>query len=123
MIAYDPLATRTLQLLLGLLLLSIFVLVPGQSRVVLGIEIGLLGVAMVVLAGLSMRRSHFPVVQLRWTAGTVVLALLSTGPMVVAGVSITLGGGGGLYWAVFELAAGFAMTIYNAWILLIEIKR
>jgi hypothetical protein len=44
-------------------------------------------------------------------------------PMLVAGLSITTGFGGGLYWALAELVLGFTAAIYCAWILLIEILR
>ena len=39
-------AAETLSILVGLLLLSVFMLVPGQGRVALGIEIGGLGVVL-----------------------------------------------------------------------------
>ncbi len=118
-----PLAARTLQLLLGMLLLSIFALVPGQSRVALGIEVAGTGLGMVVLAALSVRKSHFPVVRWRWTVASAGMAAISTIPMLVAGISLIVCAGGGLYWALAELVMGFCITIDNAWILLIEIKR
>jgi hypothetical protein len=117
------LAARSIGLILGLLLLSLLTLFPGQSRTVLGVEILALGIVLVIATGFSVARSHFPVERLRWTLPATALALVSTAPMVVAGATLLAGAGGGLYWAGAELIVGFAVAIYNAWILLIEILR
>jgi hypothetical protein len=118
-----PLAARSLGMLLSLLLMSIFVLLPGQSRIALGIEVGALGAILVVATAVSVVRGNFPVQQWRWTIPSAFFALISTAPMVIAGISITAASGGGLYWAAAELVAGFAVAVYNAWVLLIEILR
>ncbi|MES2169896.1 MAG: hypothetical protein V4479_04140 [Actinomycetota bacterium] len=160
------LAARALGLLLSLLLMSLFVLTPGQSSTVLGIEIGALGLVLAAAMTYSVIRSHFPVERwswtaptlgarivdgvlvrephplenpdipfseledlfrsmplLTWTAPTLGLALAASIPMIVCGVSLVVGAGGGLYWALGELVVGFSCAIYYAWILLIEILR
>ncbi len=117
------LAARALGLLLSLLLMSLFVLTPGQSSTVLGIEIGALGLVLAAAMTYSVIRSHFPVERWSWTAPTLGLALAASIPMIVCGVSLVVGAGGGLYWALGELVVGFSCAIYYAWILLIEILR
>ena len=44
-------------------------------------------------------------------------------PLAAAGLSLVAGAGGGLYWTVPALVAGFAGAVVNAWVLLIEILR
>ena len=118
-----PLAARSLGVLLSLLLMSILVLTPGQSRNALGAELTALGVVLVVAVTISAVRTHVPVTKWQWTIPTILLALASSVPMVIAGVTVMAGAGGGLYWAVGELILGFSIAIYHAWVLLIEILR
>ena len=117
-------AAETLSLLLGLLLLSVFVLVPGQSRIALGCEIA--GLGLVMAAGLVTRRQRVPREAgepLAWSLTPRLLVLGGTVPMIVAGISVLAAAGGGLYWLVPELILGFGGSIANAWILLVEIHR
>jgi hypothetical protein len=44
-------------------------------------------------------------------------------PLVTAGATLVAGDGGGLYWTVPALLAGFAGAVFNAWVLLVEILR
>ncbi len=118
-----PLAARTLGVLLGILLMSVLVLTPGQSRNTLGAELTALGAVLLTAVTISALRAHLPVTKWRWTIPTILLALASSVPMVIAGVSVLASAGGGLYWALGELILGFSIAIYNAWILLIEILR
>ncbi len=117
-------AAETLVVLLGLLFVSVFVLVPGQARTVLGSEIGVLGLVMAVI--LLPRRRKVPREAgepLTWTLVPLLVILGSTIPMIAAGISVLAGAGGGLYWLVPELILGFTGAILNAWILLVEIQR
>jgi hypothetical protein len=117
-------ALETLAVLGGLLLLAVFVLVPGQSRVALGIEILLLGT--VLAASLLYRRLRLPrTAGEPWTWTVVPLAVIMAGtvPMAVAGISLLAAAGGGLYWLVAEIVLGLTGAMTNAWILLVEIQR
>jgi len=117
-------AAETLSILLGLLLLSVFVLVPGQGRVVLGVEIGGLGVLLgTALLTKRLQVSREPGEPRIWTVVPLIVVLTATVPMAVAGISMLAGAGGGLYWLVPELLLAFAGSIANAWILLVEIQR
>jgi modulator of FtsH protease len=117
-------AAETLSVLGGLLLLSVFVLVPGQSRVALGIEILLLG--LVLAAALLYGRLRLPRTAgepWTWTVAPLIVILAGTVPMIVAGISLLAAVGGGLYWLVAEVVLGLTGALANAWILLIEIQR
>jgi hypothetical protein len=117
-------AVETLAVLAGLLLLAVFMLVPGQSRVVLGAEILALGT--VLAAALLFGRLRLPRVAgepRTWTVVPVVVILAGTVPMIVAGISLLAAAGGGLYWLVAEIVLGLTGALTNAWILLVEIQR
>jgi len=115
---------ETLSILLGLLLLSVFILVPGQSRTALGLEVLILGAVLAV--ALLARRLRLPRAAgepLTWTLTPAVVILAGTLPMIAAGISVLAGGGGGLYWLIPGLIGGFVGAVMNAYILLVEIHR
>jgi len=117
-------AVETLSIMIGLLVLSVFVLIPGQSLAALGVELLVLGV--VLGGGLLMARIRLPRAggePLTWTVTPVVVILAATLPTVAAGISVLVQGGGGLYWLVAALILGFVGSVVNAWILLVEIHR
>ena len=117
-------AVETLSIMIGLLVLSVFVLIPGQSLAALGTELLVLGV--VLGGGLLVARIRLPRAAgdpLTWTVTPVVVILAGTLPTVAAGISVLVHGGGGLYWLVAALILGFVGSVVNAWILLVEIHR
>ena len=122
--ALPPRAVETLSILIGLLVLSVFVLIPGQSLTALGVEILVLGVA--VGTALLVKRIRLPRAAgqpLTWTVTPAGVILAAALPMAAAGISLLVRGGGGLYWLVAALILGFAGAVLNAWILLVEIHR
>jgi len=122
--ALPPRAVETLSILVGLLVLSVFVLIPGQSLTALGAEILVLGVALgAVLLVKRLRLPRAAGQPRTWTVTPVVVILAATLPMAAAGISVLVRGGGGLYWLVAALILGFAGAVLNAWILLVEIHR
>jgi hypothetical protein len=52
-----------------------------------------------------------------------VVTQAATLPIVVAGVSLLLGAGGGLYWLVPGMAFSLVVAVVNAWVLLVEVVR
>jgi hypothetical protein len=54
-----------------------------------------------------------------WSASSVALGLL----LLIAGISLLIGSGGGLYWLLGEFVTGLIVAAYYGWILLIEIRR
>jgi hypothetical protein len=58
-----------------------------------------------------------------WPGLSARMGLISTVPMIVAGISLWTGAGGGLYWALAEIVSGLIASVIYAWVLLIEILR
>jgi hypothetical protein len=117
-------AAETAALLVGILLGSLVLLVPGQSRVALGLELLVVAGAawtLVTLMHLQLRRYRADL-----PAGPhvrVALGQAASLPPVIAGVSVLAEAGGGLYWLFAGIALALAAALFNAWILLIEIVR
>jgi hypothetical protein len=44
-------------------------------------------------------------------------------PYLIAGVSLFVGSGGGLYWLVAAIGLSYLVAMLDAWVLLIEIQR
>jgi hypothetical protein len=117
-------AAESLGILVIVLLVSILVLTPGQSRELLGTELAVIEAATVaVLCVRLCRRERRPGDPLYWTLTTFGIALLSTVPSAVGGLSLAIGTGGGLYWLVPGLVFSFVGAVYNGWVLLVEILR
>ncbi len=126
-LAFPSLPVRvgeTLSILLGLVLLSVFMLVPGQGRIAAGAEILLLGLVLTgVLLYWRLRLPRGPDDPLRWTLVAAGIVLAATVPMIIAGISALAGGGGGFYWLVPAVILALVGSVANAWVLLIEIVR
>jgi modulator of FtsH protease len=106
--------------LLSLLVLSLLLLIPGQSRQVLGSELLVLAV---ILVGVSVRFQGRTIRRLSadqriaWTVRTL---HLGTAAIAAAGISLIIGAGGGLYWLPVTLLTYFLWSALNAWTLVIE---
>lgn len=108
--------------LLSLLIIAILILIPGQSRTALGIELLCLGAALTAVSARfeirtlrrmpSGRRAHWASRRLTYNAGTVAI--------IAAGVSLLAGVGGGLYWLCATLPIYFLWSAANAWVLVVE---
>jgi hypothetical protein len=118
-----PLAAQSMSVLIGLVVLCLLGLVPGQSSAALGAEVLVLcaGVGAVVLVptirGLP-RLDH-----VSWKIRRLAAGVLPTAPMLLTAISLMVGFGGGLFWALGTIIAGLVTATYNAWVLLIEIRR
>ena len=119
-------ALGTIVLLVAVLMVSTFGLVPGQPRWVLGSEVLVVGlVAWSILTAIWIRTLQAPIPnQPRFVPViSVVLTQAATLPMVVAGVSLLLEAGGGLYWLVPGVSFSLVVAVVNAWVLLVEVVR
>ena len=116
-------AAQTLGLLIGLVLLSIIVLTPGQPNVVVGVEVLVVGVGLLVFVLTASLRTRQHDVRRWWTASRVLLGAVATLPAVVAGALLASGGGGGPYALSLDAATTLAVAAYYAWILLVEVRR
>jgi hypothetical protein len=115
-------AGEAIVLLVAVLIVSTLVLVPDQPRVALGTELLVTGLlAWSILAVIHMKA-------VRGRIGPSLVARIATAqvavlPFLVAGVSLLLRAGGGLYWLVPGVVLCLVVAVLNAWVLLIEILR
>ena len=118
-------AGEAMVLLVAVLGVSTLVLVPGQSPTALGVE--LLGTGLVAWSVLVV--IHVRAVRSRVgpssgvLAGRIVMAQVAVLPLLVAGVSLLLRAGGGLYWLLPAVLLCLVVAVLDAWVLLIEILR
>jgi hypothetical protein len=115
-------AGEAIVLLVAVLIVSTLVLVPDQPRVALGTELLVTG----LLAWSILAVIHVKAV--RGRIGPSLVARIATAqvavlPFLVAGVSLLLRAGGGLYWLVPGVVLCLVVAVLNAWVLLIEILR
>ncbi len=124
--AYLPArAGQTLIMLITPLLVSIFLLVPGQPRDLLGSE--LIGLGLIVggmliwlnRPGTKSREETWAM----WVAGRFGPAVLTSTLIVIAGTSLVAQSGGGLYWLAPAVLLAILAGLGNAWVLLVEILR
>ncbi|HYB18956.1 MAG TPA: hypothetical protein VEF71_26295 [Streptosporangiaceae bacterium] len=117
-------AAETLATLLLVVASSAFTLVPQGTRLV-GLEILIIVVPMLVVtvrSQLAQRRRN-PNDPLLWTISRMASTGLATVPCTIAGLSLAVGWGGGLYWLAPTALLGIVGAVYNAWVLLVEIVR
>jgi hypothetical protein len=118
-------AAEAVGLLVGVLVACTFGLVPGQSRTVLGAELlatGLLGLSVQVGIHLHAAR-HRVGPSTGVLVGRIALAQAAVLPLPIAGLSLLLGAGGGLYWLVPGVILSMVVAVLDAWVLLVEIQR
>jgi hypothetical protein len=117
-------AFEALVLLVMVLFVATFGLVPGQSMAAFGIEVSVTAVAgWALTVFLQFSGPRDPIVQRSWIVSRVAMTQIATVPMVVAGVSLLLERGGGLYWVVVAVVGSFLAALADAWVLLVEIQR
>jgi hypothetical protein len=127
-LAYSNLPARAAQTLIMLvtpLVVSLLVLIPGQRRAALGIE--LLIAAILVAAALARlsRPSTRSVEEGRrgYLIGRVGPSAILVGLLLVAGATLLARAGGGLYWLAPAVIVAILSGLANAWVLLVEILR
>jgi hypothetical protein len=126
-IAYPWLPGRAAETLVaptGVLIVSSYMLVPGQPVPQLGFELIAAGLAMwlmpVVIQSRTWRATDLP---RRSLVVRFVLTQLSALPIVAAGVLLWNGAASAVYWMVPGIIASLIATVINAWVLLVEILR
>jgi hypothetical protein len=117
------LAAQTLGLLIGLVLVSVVMLTPGQSPTVAGSEIAGLGMASFAFVTVANIRTGVHDSRRWWTVSRLLLGTFATVPTIACGISLLGRAGGGLYWLSFAVIGTILVAVYYAWILLIEIRR
>lgn len=117
-------AAEALACLLLVLVGSALVLVPQSIRL-LGVEILILVVPLLVVTivkQLTHRRQN-PTDPLLWAVSRMACTAVATVPGTLAGLSLAVHWGGGLYWLAAAGLLGIVGAVYGAWVLLIEIIR
>jgi modulator of FtsH protease len=118
-------AALTLTLFITPLFAGILLLVPGQARTALGLELlaagVVIGVFELVINHRSGRSDQETVTT--WILARVFPTIASCGCLVVAGATLLAQAGGGLYWLVPSVVAAIVFGLVNAWVLLVEILR
>lgn len=116
-------ALVTIMLLVGVLVVSLFCLIPDQGARALGME--LLGVSL-VWTGIVMvnAKKSFPANTHWYQYGTrAVLPLFGTVPYLVGSVILISGSATGLDWVFVGIIGAILGAMMNAWILMVEILR
>ena len=116
---------ETVTLLVAALVESLLVLAPGQSRMVLGAELIAVGAAAWAIATtihvrLHRHRADMTAMQ---RGVRIVAGQLASLPALVAGASLLLHAGGGLYWLLAGITLSVLAAVFNGWVLLIEVAR
>ena len=121
------LAARAAETLAGLLLVVVscaLALVPENVRLI-GTEILILALPMLVITvrlQVRHRRQH-PDQPLLWSVSRMSASAVGTITGTIAGLSLIVEWGGGLYWLAAAALLGILGAVYNAWVLLVEIIR
>lgn len=118
-------AAEMLIMLVGALMACSFGLMPDQPLKVLGGEVFGAGLLMTV-SPLVIQARQIPVMRsqpLTWWVWRFLIALCAGLPVVIGGLTLIAGGSSGFYWLATGIMLTFAATVWNAWVLLVEILR
>ena len=118
-------ALLALGVLLGILVVSSLILIPGQSTQLIGFEILVAGLfATAVAAWIEVRTLRSAPLQNRgkFLVNMIFLGLALV-PYVVGGAQMLGGSLVGLYWVAAAVIVSFIKAIGDAWVLLVEINR
>ncbi|HEY5005927.1 MAG TPA: hypothetical protein VII61_22395 [Ktedonobacteraceae bacterium] len=118
-------ALESVMLLLTILVTSSLLLVPGESVLLVGVEVLVVGfVAWIMVTILDVKILQGTEAQYhRAFLINMFLSQVATLPYIIAGISILIRGAGGLYWLVPAILFSFIKAILDAWVLLVEINR
>jgi hypothetical protein len=127
-VAYAWLPNRALEaivILLLVLLATTLVLAPGQPVWVLGVE--LLAVTLPAWAVvLTIHWKAFKVIPQKYRGQLTLRVAIGNAAILsfaLAGLTLLVQTGGGLYWLLPAVTLGSTAGVFNAWVLLVEIIR
>jgi hypothetical protein len=111
-------------MLVGALLACSVVLVPDQPTKLLGVEIAGIGMFMTAAPIFIQMRALMTVKNqpVSWWLWRLLMALCAGVPILVGGTYL-IASTGGLYWIAVGVLVTLAATVWNSWILLVEILR
>jgi hypothetical protein len=118
-------ALLALGVLLSVLVVSSFVLIPGQSVELIGIEILITG--LIATAAATLIEVHTLQTMPLRNAGmfyvNMIFICLVLVPFIVGGTVLLGGRLAGLYWVAAAVIISFIKAIADAWVLLVEVNR
>lgn len=116
---------ETIILLSAALIIALIALVPGQSALALGLELGVVGlIAWFVPLSFQIAAGRARYYQTRRQyLQRVLLHQAATIPFLFASASLLTSTGGGLRWLALGIVLALAVGLQNAWVLLVEILR
>jgi hypothetical protein len=118
-------ALRAFVLLVGILLASTVLLIPGQPNAFIGLELLALGSVTGALIGWFGFR-NFQRTEAQYRSSTifeVMLGEFAVAGYLSAGVVLVAVGAVGTYLIVIAFVATYIVAIINSWVLLVEINR
>jgi hypothetical protein len=128
-LAYSHLPSRAAAAIATLILILVSCmagLVP-QTMAALGLELLLFGIGGWILQSWSTRKSLLASAeyQHRWQESIfeIVTGQIQILPFFVAGILLMMHNSRGLYWMAGGVVAIFIFSVFNAWVLLVEILR
>jgi hypothetical protein len=113
----------TLALFTGVLAVGTLLLVPGQPRIWLGVEIAVIGAGIGAVVAWQHGLKQVQIEFRKATFGTVSTGIAAAVIIAFAGVSTAVGALGGLYWLVPGVLLAIGVGLLNAWVALVEIQR
>jgi hypothetical protein len=127
-LAYPTLVTRasfSLILLMAILIFSLLLLIPIENNAFIGYILALVALAVwiVVLRSDIKNYSKTEVQYRRHFFYSMLMDQASTLPYVIGGVSLLFHGGAGYYWFAAGFIFSYVKSVWDAWVLLIEILR
>jgi len=107
------------------LTVGVLVLIPDQPATALGLELVATGLAAGgALLSISARVGRGPEEpRVSWLLLRLGTSITVAAFLLVAGVTVIVGSGGGLYWVAPAVLEAFVAGLMTAWILLVEIRR
>jgi modulator of FtsH protease len=119
-------AAETLVAPTGVLVVSSYMLVPGQPAAQLAVELIATGAVMWIMPSiiqLRTARGGISQVPRRSLVTRFLLTQISSLPILTGGVLVWTGSPAAVHWMVPGIIASLIATVINAWVLLVEIVR
>lgn len=116
-------ALQALLQLLGVVVVSLLVLAPGQSNSTLGVELLLVAAPLIAISIVLTLRGLRGGREGSGAGARMLIIAAGTLPFAVAGISLLTESGGGLYWVLGGTILALIGAVLNAWVLLVEILR
>jgi modulator of FtsH protease len=113
----------TLTLFASILFIGTVLLIPDQSRTLLGIEIAVIGAAVAVTVWSERGVDEVEPEYRRHAMTAAIIALVAAVLIAFSGIALAGMFAGGLYWLVPGVLLALGIGLVNAWVTLIEILR